>query len=106
MAVTHQFNETTGELVIKVKGHFNFSLVSAFREIYAAVENPDNITIDLSGTEMIDSSGLGILLYLQKHFGSKRENTHLINCNQVLLKTLTMAQFGKMFSISQMQGNQ
>lgn len=99
MSVNHVFNDNTGELIIRVKGQFNFSLVGDFREIYASVENPKSIIVDLSATDMIDSSGLGILLYLQKNFRSKRENTHLINCNSALTKTLAMAQFGKMFTI-------
>lgn len=100
MSVVHQFNEGTRELTINVQGNFNFALVGSFREIYASVENPARIVVDLGETDMIDSSGLGILLYLQKHFGSKKENTFLTNCNPTLKKTLTMAQFGKMFSIT------
>ncbi len=100
MTVKHQYDESNKELMIQIKGHFNFALVSAFREIYAAVERPHKIVVDLKDTDMIDSSGLGILLYMQKHFGSKKENTRLINCNSTLNKTLSMAQFGKMFTIS------
>lgn len=98
MSVEFEVNQDTQALTISVSGHFNFSLVSEFRNIYAAVESVSSITISLDKTDAIDSSGLGILLYLQKHYDCSRENIRLVKCNAAIIKTLNMAQFRKLFS--------
>ena len=98
MSVEFEVNPDTQALAISVSGHFNFSLVSEFRTIYASIESVSSITINLDETDAIDSSGLGILLYLQKHYDCSRENIHLIKCNSAIIKTLNMAQFRKLFS--------
>lgn len=98
MPVSYEFNNENGTLTISVMGHFNFSLVSDFRSIYTEVENVKNIVIDLQQTDVIDSSGLGILLYLQKHYQCPKEKLSIINCNAAITKTFNMAQFKKLFT--------
>lgn len=98
MSVSYEFDDQEQHLSVLIKGHFNFSLVSEFRSIYTKVEKVEKITIDFGHTDVIDSSGLGILLYLQKHYKCKREQIHLINCNNAITKTFTMAQFKKLFT--------
>jgi anti-anti-sigma factor len=98
MPVEFEVNQDTQALTISVSGHFNFSLVSEFRNIYTTVESVSSITINLNETDVIDSSGLGILLYLQKHYDCSRENIHLVKSNAAIIKTLNMAQFRKLFS--------
>jgi anti-anti-sigma factor len=98
MSVEFEVNPDTQALTILVSGHFNFSLVSEFRNIYASIESVSSITINLDKTDAIDSSGLSILLYLQKHYDCSRENIHLVKCNPAIIKTLNMAQFRKLFS--------
>jgi anti-anti-sigma factor len=100
ISVDYKFNEDTQALDIYIRGQFNFSLVSEFRIIYASVQSPKIITINLKETVTIDSSGLGILLYLQKHFDTEKTNTRLTHCNPAIIKTLNMAQFSKLFTIS------
>lgn len=98
MSVSYEFDDQEQHLTVYVKGHFNFSLVSEFRNIYSKVNKTKKITIDFGHTDVIDSSGLGILLYLQKHYGCKRDNIILTNCNTAITKTFNMAQFKKLFT--------
>ena len=98
MSVSYEFDDQEQYLTVYVKGHFNFSLVSEFRNIYSKIKSTKKITIDFGHTDVIDSSGLGILLYLQKHYGCQRDQIHLINCNSAITKTFNMAQFKKLFT--------
>lgn len=98
MPVNYDFNKDNDTLTISVMGHFNFSLVSDFRSIYTEVEKVKSIVIDLQQTDVIDSSGLGILLYLQKHYKCPKDSLSIINCNAAITKTFNMAQFKKLFT--------
>ncbi len=100
MSVTINANTEKNELVIAVSGHFDFRLVREFRHAYNAMSEPASVIVDLKHTNYIDSSGLGILVYLRKHFNCRKENIHLINCNKEIQKTFQMARFNKMFMIS------
>ena len=98
MSVNYEYDDQSKHLTVFVKGHFNFSLVSEFRNIYSKVSAANKITIDFGSTDVIDSSGLGILLYLQKHYGCQKDQIQLINCNSAITKTFNMAQFKKLFT--------
>lgn len=98
MSVSYQFNEQHQKLEIAVDGHFNFTVVTDFRSIYTKIEQVNKIIIDFENADMIDSSGLGILLYMHKHFKCKRDEIELINCNAAITKTFNMAQFRKLFT--------
>lgn len=100
MPVTIETDLDKGELTISITGHFDFHLVTDFRRAYEAIVNPNKVTVDLKNTDYIDSSGLGILVYLRKHFNCRKESIHLINCNKEVSKTLKIARFNKMFMIS------
>ncbi len=100
MSVSLQVDQQLQEIIISVSGHFDFRLVTEFRKAYNSIQEPKKVTVDLKETDYIDSSGLGILIYLRKHFNCTKDNIHLINCNSPITKTLTIARFNKMFTIS------
>lgn len=99
MSVSYVTDDAKKEITISVTGHFDFRLVTEFRQAYSAIEDPTTVIVDLKDTDYIDSSGLGILIYLRKHFQCNKENIHLINCNNEVNKTFTVARFNKMFVI-------
>ncbi|NQZ06389.1 MAG: STAS domain-containing protein [Algicola sp.] len=99
MSVSFQTDQQLQEITIRVSGHFDFRLVTEFRKAYNAIQSPKKVIVDLQDTDYIDSSGLGILIYLRKHFDCKKENIHLINCNSIVTKTFIIARFNKMFVI-------
>jgi anti-anti-sigma factor len=100
MSVSYETDQNQREITIAVSGHFDFRLVSKFHLAYSAIEDPLKVTVDFTETDYIDSSGLGILIYLRKHFNCQKENIHLINCNVEVAKTLAIARFHKMFVIN------
>lgn len=99
MSVSYEIDTEANSITITVKGHFDFRLVTEFRRAYNAIEAPKKVIVDLAKTEYIDSSGLGILIYLRKHFNCQKEDIHLINCNNEIQKTFAVARFNKMFVI-------
>jgi anti-anti-sigma factor len=99
MPIEFEMDQENKQLTVMVTGHLNFSLVNEFRSIYEQVNSPRKIVINLEQSDFIDSSGLGILLYMQKHYDCDKRQVRLINCNGALLKTLGMAQFDKLFTI-------
>lgn len=99
MSVSYQIDPTGKSITIYVTGHFDFRLVTEFRRAYSAIENPERVIVDLAKTDYIDSSGLGILIYLRKHFNCQKDDIHLINCNNEVTKTFAVARFNKMFVI-------
>lgn len=100
MSVSYEADLNKGEITIAVSGHFDFRLVTEFRRAYNAIKDPSKVVVDLKDTDYIDSSGLGILVYLRKHFNCRKENIHLINCNTEITQTFKVARFNKMFVIS------
>ncbi len=88
------------EITIAVAGHFDFRLVSDFRRAYDAIENPKKVTVDFEHTDYIDSSGLGILIYLRKHFNCSKDSIFLINTSSDINRTFRIARFNKLFQIS------
>lgn len=99
MSVSFQIDQQLQEITIKVRGHFDFRLITEFRKAYNSIQEPKKVIVDLEETDYIDSSGLGILIYLRKHFNCTKENIHLINCNSPITKTFMIARFNKMFTI-------
>jgi len=99
MSVSYEIDSEANTITIAVSGHFDFRLVTEFRRAYSAIAAPSQVIVDLQNTDYIDSSGLGILIYLRKHFNCNKEDIHLINCNNEVQKTFTVARFNKMFVI-------
>ena len=101
MPVTYKVNKQQHSITISVEGHFDFRLVTEFRKAYSAISNPDQVIINLEKTDYIDSSGLGILIYLRKYFNCTKGTIHLVNCNPDVTKTFVVARFNKMFTINE-----
>ncbi|MFT4926206.1 MAG: anti-anti-sigma factor [Phenylobacterium sp.] len=99
MPVSFETDQDLQQITIAVSGHFDFRLVTEFRRAYSAIEAPKKVIIDFKDTDYIDSSGLGILIYLRKHFNCKKENIFLINTNPEINKIFRIARFNKMFQI-------
>lgn len=98
MSIQYEFNQQTGHLTLTLRSTLNFSIMHEFRNIYHQIETANQITIDFTYTDFVDSSGLSMLLYLQKHYQCPKHAIHLINCNNIIIKTLDMAHFNKLFT--------
>ena len=87
------------EYVIAIRGDFDFNLVEPFVETYEKIKNHDNtIVIDFRETEFMDSSGLGMLIKLRKHFGDQAD-IRLRTANPQVMNILEIAKFDEQFVI-------
>ncbi|RUO78878.1 anti-sigma factor antagonist [Idiomarina tyrosinivorans] len=100
MSVSKQFSNDGKQLVITVKGKFDFSLVQEFRQAYANVgDMQPTIIVDLRETEYLDSSALGMLLNMRKSLGHSVKEIHLVNSKPEVRRILDISRFDKLFVI-------
>ena len=85
-------------VTIKINGRFDFSLHNDFRKSYKDVElKAGQYSVDLSGTDYLDSSALGMLLLLKEHAESQSSTARLVGFNDEIKEILTIASFDKIF---------
>ncbi len=90
----------SGVLHIKVSGKFDFGLHNEFREATKLAESGlKQIEVDLSGTEYMDSSALGMLLVLRDKVGGDKSAIRIKNARAEVKKILEIANFDKLFSL-------
>ncbi len=94
MSVSTSENEKT--IMITVDGRFDFSVHKDFRNAYKDHDSGMNYRVNLSKTEYLDSSALGMLLLLKKHAEGK---VIIEKPNNEIKRVLTIANFDKVFSI-------
>jgi anti-anti-sigma factor len=90
------------DLIIKVDGHFGFSVHKEFRSAYEeALKNapPRRYVIDLKLTDYMDSSALGMLLVMRDHVGEQAEIS-LVNANSEIRSILDISNFHKIFNVA------
>lgn len=86
---------------IKIIGRFDFSSQRDFRNAYQnQQQSVSEYIVDLSQTEYIDSSALGMLLLLKEHVESKNGHSKLFQPAPEIRKILNMSNFDQLFSIS------
>lgn len=97
-----QFHHTDSEfrIVIEVK-NFEASNVEEFR---AALEIefpafPNEVTVDLSAVEMIDSSAIGALLGIQKRIGDSSKRVTLVGAKPAVLSVIELLRLHRVFRI-------
>jgi anti-anti-sigma factor len=100
MAVLTAGSADGKELIIKIKGRFDFSTHQEFRGAYEQAPN-DMVTfvVDLKETTYLDSSALGMLLLLRDHAGGDSSNVRIVNCNADVKKILAISNFEQLFTI-------
>ncbi len=95
-----EMSVTTSEsdkiVTISVDGRFDFSVHKDFRNAYKDHDSNMSYRVNLSKTEYLDSSALGMLLLLKKHAEGK---VVIENPNDEINRVLTIANFHKVFSI-------
>ena len=100
MGITTSANANQTEVVISVRGRFDFNEVNAFRKSYEDYPKSAQFTIDLRQTEHIDSSALGMLLNMRSFLGGDSAKIQISNCAPGIKKILEISRFDKKFSIS------
>ncbi len=100
MSITSQIQGDT--VTITVTGRFDFSCHKEFRDAYrnAPAGSGKKFEIDMSQTDYIDSSALGMLLLLREYTGSEQGGVHIKNCRSDVKDILLVSNFDKLFEIS------
>ena len=100
MPITSQYRQDGEVLVIKVGEKFDFSKVEEFRNAYSDLTDKTNeIAVDLSITEYMDSSALGMLLNMQKALAERELTYSIENARPQVAKILKISRFDKKFDI-------
>lgn len=100
MAITNQVSDDGKEVTIFVSGRFDFQLYDDFRGAYSDTAGEGvEYTVDMSGTEYLDSSALGMLLLLREHAGGNSAKIAIKNMREEVKKILAVANFEKLFSL-------
>jgi anti-anti-sigma factor len=86
--------------IIKIKGRFDFAIQNDFRKAYENEASSKRFILDLSETEYMDSSALGMLLLLRDYAGTDTAKIELINCRQEIKNILEISNFQQLFTIS------
>ncbi|MCH8104886.1 MAG: STAS domain-containing protein [Proteobacteria bacterium] len=100
MTVNTTVSDGGNKVHISVGGKFDFQLYDEFRAAYANTrgEGAQHI-VDLSATEYLDSSALGMLLLLREHAGGESSNIRISKESPEVKKILDVANFEKLFNI-------
>lgn len=99
MGVTTERSNNGEETTVSVAGRFDYRIYDSFKASYTAIpEESTCINIDLSATDYMDSSALGMLLMLREHVG-RAAKILLVNPTPDVRRVLSIANFDKLFSI-------
>lgn len=100
MSITTSVNGN--KVNISISGRFDFASHKEFREAYRNTPegSSNEFIIDMSGTEYVDSSALGMMLLLREHAGSEQANIAIKNCRSEVKDILIVSNFDKLFKIS------
>lgn len=99
MSIETSKSEDGKDLIIKVGGKFDFSLHNEFRKSYKDENISGEFNVDLSDTEYLDSSALGMLLLLKEHAESQSSSVKIVNAGSDIKDILVIASFDKLFQI-------
>ena len=87
-----------GTLTIFISGRFDFSIHNEFRQATKAVDaKTQSIVVDLSHTDYLDSSALGMLLILRDKVPNNL--VKIVGARIDVKKILEIANFDKLFSV-------
>jgi anti-anti-sigma factor len=101
MSITSTVSDDGKKVTISVTGKFDFQLYDEFRSSYVDTQGAGiRYVVDLSGTDYLDSSALGMLLLLREHAGGEGSKIDIVNSSPDVKKILDVANFGKLFEIS------
>lgn len=100
MSINSSVNGNT--ITISINGRFDFSSHKEFREAYRNLPEGSSheFIVDMSATDYLDSSALGMMLLLREHGGSEQANITIKNCSSEVKEILMVSNFDKLFKIS------
>ena len=98
MGINMTLSEDGDQVTIAVVGKFDFQLYDEFRASYANTAGMGvTYIVDLSDTDYLDSSALGMLLLLREHAGGESSDIRVTQASVEVRKILDVANFAKLF---------
>jgi len=93
-------NSSDGEVVtVSVAGRFDYRIYDSFKASFNEIDKDrTTVNVDLSKTEYMDSTALGMLLMLREHVG-RAVQICLVKPPPEVMHVLAIANFDKLFSI-------
>jgi len=100
MGIETRLDSSNEILHIVVSGRFDFGVHQQFREATDLAERGvRTIEVDLSQTDYLDSSALGMLLVLRDKVSNDKNAVCLKNAGAGVKKILEIANFDKLFTL-------
>jgi len=100
MSITSSKSDDGKALTLKVAGKFDFSMHNDFRKAYKdEVISSGEYVVDLSSTDYLDSSALGMLLLLKEFAESHSSKVVIKNAVPEVNEILRIASFDKLFIV-------
>ncbi len=95
-------NVSANVITITISGRFDFSCHKEFHDAYRNTPEGSKrvFVLDMSNTEYVDSSALGMMLLLREHAGSEQANVTIRGCSNDVKEILRVSNFDKLFTIS------
>lgn len=101
MSIITEKNENSKQVTIRIDGRFDFGSHHDFRDAYRECNEANTeFLLDMSKTEYMDSSALGMILLLKEHAGTLGGDIKIINSTKDIKNILEIANFDKLFSVS------
>lgn len=98
MSVVSQLDPSGEKILIQVTGRFDFSCHADFRKAMNDAAKASHFVVDLSETDYMDSSALGLLLLLRQKAGKTPVELHFAK-NSVIEKILLSSNFKRLFNL-------
>ena len=100
MTISSKLAPDGKQLVISIDERFDFSLHQQFRDSYNSLSTQElTYVLDLSQTEYMDSSALGMILLLKDHVQLHAGNLIISRPSDTVRKILEIAQFQRLMTI-------
>ncbi len=100
MSISVNVSDDGKSATLRVEGRFDFSIHNDFRKAYKDIALNDGIySVDLSATDYLDSSALGMLLLLKEHAESAGSTVKISHVNNEIMEILRIASFDKLFAL-------
>lgn len=100
MSVSCKISQENKQIIISVKDRFDFSLHQQFRDTYSqCLDKNFNYILDLSSTDYMDSSALGMILLLKDHVDLHGSKFVIRKPSDTVNKILEIAQFHRLMTI-------
>ena len=99
MPISSAVTENGKTVTINISGRFDFNSHRDFRSAYGHEGANLKYIVNMSGTDYMDSSALGMLFLLREYAGGDSCDVTITSCNDDIKKILTISNFEKLFKL-------